>query len=73
MSQLELSWNIIQIKLIYLSIINFLSILFQIKEQKLREKLKERCKFPLEDKLRQHLVGQEGPITAVAAGMSLKT
>ena len=42
--------------------------IFQAVERKLKEQLEERRKFPLEDRLRQHLVGQEGPITAVAAG-----
>lgn len=42
--------------------------IWQAEERKLREQLEERRKFPLEDQLRQHLVGQEGPITAVAAG-----
>lgn len=41
---------------------------FQIKEKKLREKLEERRKYPLEDRLRQQIVGQQGPITTVAAG-----
>ena len=43
----------------------------QAEEKKLREQLEERRKFPIEDRLRQHLVGQEGPITAVAAGKVL--
>ena len=34
----------------------------------LQEKLEERRRFPLEDRLRQHIVGQQGPITAAAAG-----
>ena len=43
----------------------------QAEERKLKEQLEERRKFPIEDRLRQHLVGQEGPITAVAAGKVL--
>lgn len=35
---------------------------------KIRKKMEERAKYPLEDKLRQHLVGQEGPIITVASG-----
>lgn len=42
---------------------------FQAEERKLREKLEERRKFPLEEQLSQNIVGQEGPITSVAAAI----
>lgn len=38
---------------------------------KLQESLEERRKFPLEDRLRKHIVGQEGAIATVAGGMRL--
>lgn len=42
--------------------------MYQAEQKRLIEKLEERRKYPLEDRLRQHIVGQEGPITTVAAG-----
>lgn len=44
----------------------------KISLKKAQEELKERCKFPLEDRLRLNIVGQEGPITAVAAAIRRK-
>ena len=44
----------------------------QVKERKLQERFEERRKFPLEDRLRQHIIGQEGPITTVAAGTRVR-
>ncbi len=41
----------------------------QIEEAKARRVLEERRKFPLEDRLREVMVGQEGPITAAAAAI----
>ena len=37
-------------------------------ERKEKERLEERCQFPLEDQLRKSLVGQELAIKTVAAG-----
>lgn len=37
---------------------------------KREEELEERRRFPLEDRLRQYIVGQEGAITTVAASIS---
>ena len=41
----------------------------QNEEEKIKKKLEERRQFPLEDRLRQHIVGQEGPITAAASAI----
>ena len=43
--------------------------LTQYEEKKRREELEERRRFPLEDRLKEHIVGQEGPITAAAAAI----
>ena len=47
-------------------------LIFQAEERKLREKLEERRKFPLEEQLSQNIVGQEGPITSAAAAIRRK-
>ena len=47
-------------------------ILLEAEERKEREKLEERRKFPLEEQLSQNIVGQEGPITSVAAAIRRK-
>ena len=52
--------------------INRLIVIFlyiQYAEQKALKEAEERRKFPLEQRLKQHLVGQEGAITAVASGL----
>ncbi len=41
----------------------------QIEESEARRRLEERRQFPLEDRLREAIVGQEGPITAAAAAI----
>lgn len=40
-----------------------------MEERKLREKLEERRRFPLEEQLSKNIVGQEGPITSAAAAI----
>ena len=62
---------IVYIHIIYTHTYNVLIYIYvcKISLKKAQEELKERCKFPLEDRLRLNIVGQEGPITAVAAGM----
>ncbi|XP_064405178.1 mitochondrial disaggregase-like isoform X2 [Halichondria panicea] len=40
-----------------------------IEEMEARRRLEERRQFPLEDRLREAMVGQEGPITAAAAAI----
>lgn len=39
----------------------------QFEEIKKQKELEERRRFPLEERLKQHIVGQEGAITIVAA------
>uniref|UniRef100_A0A1X7TKR5 Uncharacterized protein n=1 Tax=Amphimedon queenslandica TaxID=400682 RepID=A0A1X7TKR5_AMPQE len=41
----------------------------KFEENELRKRLEERRKYPLEDRLRNHLVGQEGAITTVASAI----
>ncbi len=36
----------------------------------MEQALEERRRFPLEDRLRQHIVGQEGAMATVAGGMT---
>ncbi len=40
----------------------------QFEEEKRRKAAEERIKFPLEQKLKEHIIGQEGAITTVASG-----
>ena len=42
----------------------------QMETRRLQDQLEERRRFPLEERLRQNIVGQEGPITTTAAGYS---
>jgi hypothetical protein len=42
---------------------------FQAGELKKKKEAEERRKFPLEQRLKQKIVGQEGPISTVAAGI----
>ena len=37
-----------------------------------RKLAEERRKFPLEQRIKEHIIGQEGAITTVASGKSLK-
>lgn len=39
------------------------------RQKKQQEKVAERRRYPLEERLRAHIVGQEGPITAAAAAI----
>jgi hypothetical protein len=39
----------------------------QFKELQLRKEAEERRRFPLEQRLKQYIVGQEGAITTVAS------
>ena len=41
----------------------------QVEARRLQERLEERRQFPLEERLRERMVGQEGPITTTAAGL----
>lgn len=45
---------------------NYLLIL-QYEEKKTEKELEERRRFPLEERLKKHIVGQEGAIAIVAA------
>lgn len=40
----------------------------QYEETRRQRAVEDRRRFPLEQRLKQHLVGQDGPITTVAAG-----
>ena len=41
----------------------------QFEKEKKKKELLERRRYPLEQRLREHIVGQEGPILTVAAGL----
>ena len=41
----------------------------QVEAERLKARLEERRQFPLEQRLRERVVGQEGPITTVSAGL----
>lgn len=43
----------------------------QFEELQKEKELEERRRFPLEERLRQYIVGQEGAITTVAASKML--
>ena len=45
---------------------------FQFEDEKKRKEAEERRKFPLEQRIKEHIIGQEGAITTVASGKSLK-
>lgn len=43
-----------------------------MKEKKRKESLEERRRYPLEKRLKEHIVGQEGAIAAAAAAIRRK-
>ena len=45
---------------------------FQFEDEKKIKEAEERRKFPLEQRIKEHIIGQEGAITTVASGKSLK-
>ena len=45
-----------------------LCVFLQLESRRLQAQLEERRQFPLEERLRERMVGQEGPITTTAAG-----
>jgi ATP-dependent Clp protease ATP-binding subunit ClpB len=47
------------------------SILFQYEQTRHQREVRDRLRFPLEKRLKQHFVGQDGPITTVAAGRQM--
>jgi len=45
----------------------------QFKELQARREAQERRRFPLERRLKEHIIGQEGAINTVASGTQIHT
>lgn len=54
----------------FISLLCLMSVL-QYTQTKRQREIENRRRFPLEQRLKQHIVGQDGPITTVAAGIEI--